>query len=218
MTLPSAWAPRRERAFALIARNASARYAALVIDMAIGLLLLPFNLAHLGAAEYGLWVLLGSLTIHFTVFDLGFSGALVKFVAQYRATANARALNEIASTMFFTFAAIGALAYLAVVVAAFNLGRIFNLTPEHVQIGMPVGKHVDVNLPLLDLVYSRQLSLHGMRGLGASGFASLLEMAASGQLDLTQLVTERLPLEGLQGALERMEAGSATGIAVIDRF
>jgi O-antigen/teichoic acid export membrane protein len=151
MTLPSAWAPRRERAFALIARNASARYAALVIDMAIGLLLLPFNLAHLGAAEYGLWVLLGSLTIHFTVFDLGFSGALVKFIAQYRATANARALNEIASTMFFTFAAIGVLAYVAVVVAAFNLGRIFNLSPEQVQVGTPlmliIGVQIAVNFP-----------------------------------------------------------------------
>ena len=50
--------------------------------MAIGLLLLPFNLAYLGAGDYGLWVLLGSLTVHFSVFDLGFSGALVKFVAQ----------------------------------------------------------------------------------------------------------------------------------------
>lgn len=89
---------------------------------------------------------------------------------------------------------------------------------RHVQIGMPTGRHVEVNLPLLDLVYSRQLSLYGMRGLGAAGFVPLLEMAASGQLDLARLVTERIPLEGLQRALDRMDAGSSTGIAVIERF
>jgi O-antigen/teichoic acid export membrane protein len=151
MTSDASWAPRRERAFALIARNASARYAALVIDMVIGLVLLPFNLAHLGTAEYGLWILLGSLTIHFTVFDLGFSGAMVKFIAQYRATANARALNEIASTMFFTFAAIGVVVYLAVVAVAFNLDRIFSLSPAQVQLGMPlmliIGVQIAVNFP-----------------------------------------------------------------------
>lgn len=89
---------------------------------------------------------------------------------------------------------------------------------RHVQIGMPVGRHSEVNLPLLELVYSRQLSLYGMRGLGAAGFASLLEMAASGQVNLAQLVTERIPLAGLQGALDRMNAGSGTGITVVDRF
>lgn len=89
---------------------------------------------------------------------------------------------------------------------------------RHVQIGMPVGRHVAVNLPLLDLVYSRQLSLYGMRGLGAAGFAPLLDMAAAGQLDLAQLVTERIALHGLQRALDRLEAGSGFGISVVDRF
>ncbi len=87
---------------------------------------------------------------------------------------------------------------------------------RHVQIGMPTGPHVEVNLPLLDLVYSRQLSLYGMRGLGAADFDPLLEMAASGALDLRRLVTQRIPLEGLQGVLDRMDAGSIAGIAVID--
>lgn len=151
MTGAPSWAPRRDRALATIARNASARYVALVTDMAIGLLLLPFNLAYLGAGDYGLWVLLGALTVHFSVFDLGFSGALVKFVAQYRATASARALNEIASTMFFTFAAVGATVYLAVAGVAFNLDHLFNLSAEHARIGawvlMIVGVHVALNFP-----------------------------------------------------------------------
>ena len=89
---------------------------------------------------------------------------------------------------------------------------------RHVQIGMPTGEHATVELPLLELLYSRQLSLFGMRGLGAAGFSDLLAMAADGRLDLSQLVTERVPLDELQGVLERLEAGTLTGIAVVDRF
>ena len=43
---------------------------------------------------------------------MGYGGALVKFMAQYRAHRNARALNEIASTLFFVFAGVGLVAYL----------------------------------------------------------------------------------------------------------
>lgn len=151
MTSSASWAPRRERAFAILARNASARYVALATELVIGLVMLPFNLAHLGTSDYGLWILLGSVTIHFSVFDLGFSGAMVKFVAQYRATANARALNEIASTMFFAFAAIGLLVYAAVVAVALNIAHIFALSPAHAQIGtwllLIIGVHITLNFP-----------------------------------------------------------------------
>ena len=79
--------------------------------MALGLVMLPFNLAHLGTAEYGLWVLLGSITMHFSTLELGYGSGLVKFVAQYRAQRDPRALNEIASTLFFVFSGLALLAY-----------------------------------------------------------------------------------------------------------
>ena len=101
------WAPGRERQLVTVARNVSTRYLAIIAETVIGLVMLPFNLRHLGAADYGLWVLLGSITVHFSVLDLGYAGALVKFMAQYRAHRNAQALNEIASTLFFVFAGVG---------------------------------------------------------------------------------------------------------------
>ena len=147
----ASWAPNRDRLFATVARNTSARYVALATDILVGVVMLPFNLAHLGAGDYGLWVLLGSLTIHFSVFDLGFSGAMVKFVAQYRASSNVRALNEISSTMFFAFAAIGALVYLAVVGVALNLQHLFPLTAAEARVGTTVlliiGVHIALNFP-----------------------------------------------------------------------
>ncbi len=84
--------------------------------------MLPFNLAHLGMAAYGLWMLTTSFTVYFAMLDLGYGGALVRFVAQYRAQRNARALNEVLSTFSFVYAAIGVVAYLVVVVIAVNTG------------------------------------------------------------------------------------------------
>ena len=60
--------------------------------------MLPFNTRHLGASDYGLWMLAASIVAYFPVLDLGYGGAMERFVAHYRAQRNPRAINEIAST------------------------------------------------------------------------------------------------------------------------
>jgi O-antigen/teichoic acid export membrane protein len=131
-----AWAAQPERQLTTVARNVSTRYAVILVETVIGLLLLPFNLYYLGAVDYGLWILIGSVTMHFSVLDLGYGGAMVKFVAQYRAHRDSRALNEIASTMFFVMATFGLLAYGVAALLAFNLGMLLpSLTAEQAILG-----------------------------------------------------------------------------------
>jgi len=117
-----------------VGRNLSTRYLAIAAEMAVGLLLLPFNLSHLGTSAYGLWVLTTSVTMYFSVLDLGYSGAAVKFVAQYRAKRDVRALNETLSTTFYVFAAFGVLTYLVAIVIAVFIGRVLHLSPDQVHI------------------------------------------------------------------------------------
>jgi O-antigen/teichoic acid export membrane protein len=135
----------------LIARNVASRYAALLLDTAIGFVLLPFNLTHLGAAAYGVWMLAGSVTAHFSFLDLGFGSAFVRFVAQYRARRDARALNEVASTLFFVFAGVGCAAYAIAALVAFNLDSLFRITGAQAEIGkwilLVVGVQVACNFP-----------------------------------------------------------------------
>ena len=45
-----------------VAHNVSTRYLAYVIDAVLGLVMLPFNLSHLGMAAYGVWMLTTSFT------------------------------------------------------------------------------------------------------------------------------------------------------------
>lgn len=89
---------------------------------------------------------------------------------------------------------------------------------RHVQIGMPVGTHVTVPLPLLDIVYARQIAILGSRGMPATGFPALLAMVQAGSLDLAPLIRRRIPLSEAGAALAAFDAFSGAGITVIDRF
>jgi O-antigen/teichoic acid export membrane protein len=118
---------------AVVGRNLTTRYLAIAVEMIVGLLVLPYNLSHLGKAAYGLWALTTSITLYFSVLDLGYSGAVVKFVAQYRARQNTRALNETLSTTFYLFAAFGVLTYVVALVLAAFIDRILHLAPDQVH-------------------------------------------------------------------------------------
>ena len=91
MTAPTrhdpSWAHVQGGQLVTVVRNVGTRYLAIATETLIGLIMLPFNLSHLGAAEYGLWVLLGSLTVHFSTLELGYGSGLVKFAAQFEGIA-----------------------------------------------------------------------------------------------------------------------------------
>ncbi|MEM9436991.1 MAG: zinc-binding dehydrogenase, partial [Pseudomonadota bacterium] len=89
---------------------------------------------------------------------------------------------------------------------------------RHIQVGMPTGRHETVPLPLLELVYARQLTLHGMRGLGASEFRPLLKLIETGRLDLAPLIVDRIALSGVQPVFEGMDSFATTGVHVVTRF
>jgi O-antigen/teichoic acid export membrane protein len=140
-----------ERQLVRVARNVTTRYMAIALDALIGLVLLPFNVHHLGQAAYGLWMLTASMTTYFSVLDLGFGGSIVKFVAYYRAKRDARGLNEIASTLFVIFGVTGVVAYGVFVLLALNLGRVFNVTLEQAETGrslmLVIGVYVSLGFP-----------------------------------------------------------------------
>jgi O-antigen/teichoic acid export membrane protein len=129
---------KEERGLFTFARNVATRYLMIVINALIGIVVLPFNVHHLGASAYGLWMLTTGVTAYFTVLDLGYGGAVVKFVAEYRAKKDPRALNEILSTMLMVYAGIGAVAYTGAVAVSFALPHLFNLEPGQAKIAQLV--------------------------------------------------------------------------------
>jgi O-antigen/teichoic acid export membrane protein len=124
--------------FDVFARNISMDYFALGLEMLVGVVMLPFNVAHLGQSAYGLWVLAASITMYFSMLDLGYGVGQVKFAAQYRARRDHRGLNEIVSTLFFFFTLVGLAAMGVGTLLAFNLEALFNVTADQAATGRKV--------------------------------------------------------------------------------
>jgi alcohol dehydrogenase len=89
---------------------------------------------------------------------------------------------------------------------------------RHVQIGMPLEQHARPVVPLLEAVYSRQVTIMGTRGIAASRFPALTGMIAAGRLDPARLITRRIALSEAGAALAAMDGFSGVGVTVIDRF
>ena len=104
-------------------------------ELLVGVFMLPFNVAHLGQSAYGLWILVASVTVYFSMFDLGYGVALVRFAARYRAKGDTKGLNEIISTMFCMFSAVGLITFALAVLISLNLDKFFPLTPDQARTG-----------------------------------------------------------------------------------
>jgi O-antigen/teichoic acid export membrane protein len=122
----------------VFARNISMNYVALGVDLLIGVMMLPFNITHLGQSTYGLWVLVASVTMYFSILDLGYGVSQVKFASEYRARRDSEGLNQIVSSLFFLFCIIGLAAFAIGFLLAVNLERFFNITPAQAVTGRDV--------------------------------------------------------------------------------
>jgi O-antigen/teichoic acid export membrane protein len=125
----------RDHALATFTRNLGTRYALILVNALLGLLILPYNVSHLGKETYGLWMLTATVTSYFTVLELGYGGAVVRFVAEYKARRDARSLNELLSTMYYVYCTMGVACYALAVVVAAVLPYIFHLDPAQTHTG-----------------------------------------------------------------------------------
>jgi len=55
---------------AIVARNVAWNSAGTITHLLAGFVLSPFLVSHLGQTNYGLWILIASLTGYFSVLDL----------------------------------------------------------------------------------------------------------------------------------------------------
>jgi O-antigen/teichoic acid export membrane protein len=90
------------------------KYVLLAVNIVLGMFLMPYTIRHLGTAEYGLWMLVASMTAYFQLLDLGYGNGLVRHVADADARGNTPLVNQILSTFVIVYGGIGVLAAFAV--------------------------------------------------------------------------------------------------------
>lgn len=158
------------------------KYVLLALNIVIGVLLMPFTMEHLGKAQYGLWMLIVSMTYYFQLLDLGYGSGIVRHITEADAKGDERGVNEVVSTFFVVYTGIGSLALLgAVLIAAFVIPRFPTIGPEHQRTAqllmLILGVRVAVGFPMTvfgAVATSRQaFALNGSIAI-ASALASAL--------------------------------------------
>ncbi|HET7224848.1 MAG TPA: lipopolysaccharide biosynthesis protein [Candidatus Eisenbacteria bacterium] len=112
-----------------IARSSVAGIAARGVSIVGWTLLAPVLVRHLGRDRFGLWSLLTVIAGVYTTLDLGLTGALTKFVAEYRAGENARALRAVYSTAVVAYGALAVLVVAVVAATRLALATRFHVPP-----------------------------------------------------------------------------------------
>jgi len=109
------------------------RYILLAVNVAIGAVLMPFTVRHLGTAEYGLWMLVASMTYYLQLLDLGYGSGLVRQLSEADARHDITLANQVLSTFVVVYSVVGLVALAGVGVLMFvALPRFPNLTAEQV--------------------------------------------------------------------------------------
>jgi O-antigen/teichoic acid export membrane protein len=107
-----------------VVAGTATRYVLLALNIVLALVLTPFTIRHLGTAEYGLWMLVASLTYYFQLLDLGYGSGLVRHVSAADARGDIAGVNAIVSTFVVVYAGLG------VIAAAGIAALIFGVVPR----------------------------------------------------------------------------------------
>jgi len=151
MTTPAATAPAGQRVTRpRTTRNVLLAWAAFAFNVVISFFLSPFIVHRLGNAEYGVWVLLGSLVGYMGLLDLGVRSAVMRYVARHHARGEDEDAGRVASAGLMIFTAAGLVAVTGSVVIAVLLEHLFKIPPETLLIARIVvivgGLNVAVSL------------------------------------------------------------------------
>jgi O-antigen/teichoic acid export membrane protein len=114
---------------------------------------MPFTVRHLGQTEYGLWMLVASMTTYFQLLDLGYGNGIVRQLVDADRRGDTADVNRIASTFVCVYAGIALVACAAIaVMVVVVVPRFPHLSPAQVRLAQlllaMLGARVAIGFPL----------------------------------------------------------------------
>ncbi len=116
-----------------LVRNTFFNLLMLMSNAIIGFLLIGFFLGRLGAARYGVWVLIGELFRYRMLLGLGLNSAINRRIPMYLAKDDEEGIRKVVSTALFFFTIIAAVLVLLSILFAIKIGDWFTIEPELVR-------------------------------------------------------------------------------------
>jgi O-antigen/teichoic acid export membrane protein len=100
----------------------------------VGFILIPMFTKHLGAAQYGVWVLAQSVTGYLTLMEFGLTTTLIRHLAAAKATGDYDQANRVLGQLATLMWAVAGLITLGAVVGSLLLPYAFRLDPDQVAL------------------------------------------------------------------------------------
>jgi O-antigen/teichoic acid export membrane protein len=95
-----------------------------------GFFLTPFILRHLGALQFGLWALVGSIVAYGSLLDLGIGSAIIKYVAELKVREDWDEARSLVATALRLYSVLGLVAMLLTIAIAPFFPHWFHVPPE----------------------------------------------------------------------------------------
>ena len=129
------------------------KYVVLALNIGLGIVLMPFTVRHLGQTEYGVWMLVASMTAYFQLLDLGYGNGVVRHLVDADRRGNVADVNRIASTFVCVYAGIALIACAAIgIMTGVVLPRFPHLSQAQVRTAqillVILGARVAIGFPL----------------------------------------------------------------------
>src|SRR5437867_6447541 len=154
-----------------VVRNVISNYFSTLIALGTGFLLTPFILHQLGASNFGLWTLIGSVLMYGSLLDFGIGGAVIRYVAEYRARGETEQARSLVATALCFYSVLGLVAIAAgSALAPFLPGRLNVPSGERasaVWLVLLVGLRIGIAIPCTT-------AMAVLRGLQRYDIASLI--------------------------------------------
>ena len=186
-----------------VLRSTASNFIGKLITLGAAFLLTPFILNRLGAGDYGLWVLVGSVVAYGSLMDLGIAGTVIKYVAEYRARGETDQIQTLVATALRLYCFIGLIDVVLSATLAPIFLNIINVEPNErgmatavvVLSGITVGISIPCTLPMAVL---RGLQRFDLANLISSTSALLSLAAVVGALslggDIVSIVAVNIPV------------------------
>jgi O-antigen/teichoic acid export membrane protein len=132
-------------------RGSFVRNADLLIGLGVAFCITPMIVRSLGDRMYGVWTLLGTFVGYYGVLDLGLSSAASRYISRSLGQGDLENLDSVASTAFFLFCVLGAVALLATLAAGLACRRFIHDPVEAAlvqKIVLLLGSATAVGFPL----------------------------------------------------------------------
>lgn len=133
---PSGSEPARKTARNPLWRNTGFSFGQQVAAMALAILLVPYMLAMLGPERYGLWLILQLFNLLGLAYfaELGFQGAILRYLARFHAEGDRAAFRALLSAGFWIFVVIGLVVAGSVIAfAQLALADAFPIAEQYVE-------------------------------------------------------------------------------------